>query len=207
VASKISSPAANRAAALVWCAAIAVVLFCALGFYVVHYGEPQPLVAAEAALVNHSTLVAWWATWLCWPQFLVPLCLVLLIVAWRVPGWRRPIVGSIVVLLLCWICADLTQRIFERPRRLDWVVKHETAFSYPSSHAAIATGFYLLWAWMLWQLRGPVWRIGSVALIVIAVTIMWSRLALGAHYVTDIVGGALLGGAIAAAAGAWGLRR
>ena len=99
------------------------------------------------------------------------------------------------------IGADFFQHAFARPRRLDWVVKHETAFSYPSSHAAIAVGFYLLWAEFVRRsdlpsrVRGPL----ALLLAAVAVGILWSRLALGAHYVTDLFGGALWALAVIAA--------
>ncbi|MBV8372043.1 MAG: phosphatase PAP2 family protein [Candidatus Eremiobacteraeota bacterium] len=105
------------------------------------------------------------------------------------------------MLLLCWQLADFTQHYFMRPRRLDWVVKHETAFSYPSSHAAIAFGFYGLWAVMLSASELPrrTRTIASICLLVFVVAICWSRLALGAHYLTDVAGGALLALALVAA--------
>ncbi len=92
------------------------------------------------------------------------------------------------MLLLCWRGAALFQHVFQRPRRLDWVVKRETSFSFPSSHASISTGFYLLWALML----APVRRWASWLLVALVLAVCWSRLALGAHYLTDLVGGALL---------------
>jgi membrane-associated phospholipid phosphatase len=190
----------TRAAA----AAVAVVAFAAflaLGF-AVKPGEPSAFVAWEVALQNHADLIAWWLTWACYPQLLLPLGIVLLIVAWRVPAWRARIIFSVVVLLLCWQGADVFQHFFARPRRLDWVVKHETAFSYPSSHAAIVTGFYLLWAAMLYasDLPRAVRTAVPGLLVLLALGVGWSRLALGAHYLTDLFGGALLAAAIVAAA-------
>jgi membrane-associated phospholipid phosphatase len=172
-----------------------------LGFSVVRYGEPAVLAGLERALVNHSTLVAWWITWSCYIQVLVPLCVVLLVLAWRFPAWRARIFFSIVVLLLCWRGVDLLQHVFARPRRLDWVVKHETSYSYPSSHAAIATGFYTLWAFMLATSELPrrARAIGAGLLLLFALAICWSRLALGAHYITDLAGGALFALAIVSA--------
>lgn len=183
-------------------AVIAFVAFFLLGRNVVQHGEPAAWLAWEQSLVNHSTLIAWWFTWLCYPYFLIPIALALLVVAWRMPEWRGRIVLSIVVLLLCWQGADLFQHYFARPRRLDWVVKHETAFSFPSSHAAIAVGFYGLWAALLWTSKLPlaVRATAVVLLVALVVAICWSRLALGAHYVTDLAGGALLAGALASAA-------
>jgi membrane-associated phospholipid phosphatase len=180
---------------------VSAALFAWLGFSVVRHGEPAVLVGIERALVNHSTLVAWWITWSCYIQVLVPLCLILLALAWRFPAWRARIFFSIVVLLLCWRGVDLLQHVFARPRRLDWVVKHETSYSYPSSHAAIATGFYALWAFMLAisELPRRSRAIAAGLLLLFAIAICWSRLALGAHYITDLAGGALFAIAIVSA--------
>ena len=105
------------------------------------------------------------------------------------------------MLLLCWRGADLFQHFFARPRRLDWVVKHETSFSYPSSHAAIAAGFYGLWAAMLYMSELPRTTrvVAGTALLVLAIAVCWSRLALGAHFATDLIGGILLGVAFVSA--------
>jgi membrane-associated phospholipid phosphatase len=171
------------------------VAFFALGRSVVANGEPALFVPWERALFDHSTLVAWWLTWACYPKFLIPICIVLLILAWRFPAWAVRIVVSIVALVVSWRAADLCQHVFERARPVDWVVKHETSFSYPSSHAAIVAGFYLLWAIMLYGSELPkAQRIaGALLLTLFGLAICWSRLALGAHYVTDLIGGALLG--------------
>ncbi len=175
-------------------AAIAFALFILLGLWVVRDGEPSLLKLWEHAWVNHSTLVAWRLSWAGDQFVLAPVAAVLLVVAWLVPTWRARILFSIAMLVLCWRGADLFQHLFGRPRRLDWVVKHERSFSYPSSHAAIATGFYALWGAMLWmsELPRPVRIGGGVLLVALALAICWSRLALGAHYLTDLVGGVLL---------------
>jgi len=183
-------------------AVVAFGLFLALGFNATRAGEPALFVGWEVALANHSSLVAWWLTWVCYPQVLGPIAVALLVVAWRAPSWRSRILLSVVMLLLCWRGADLFQHIFMRPRRLDWVVRHETSFSYPSSHAAIATGFYALWAGMLYASSLPGWvrRVVAPCLLLFALGVGWSRLALGAHYLTDLLGGVLLAVALVAAA-------
>jgi membrane-associated phospholipid phosphatase len=182
-------------------AAIATSLFFTLGFDVTHSGEPATFLTWERAVVGHGALIAWWLTWSCYPYVLAPIAIVLLVVAWRVPAWRTRILFSVLMLLLCWRGADLAQHYFMRPRRLDWVVRHEAAFSYPSSHAAIAAGFYALWAAMLYAADLPrrVRATAAACLLLLAVAICWSRLALGAHYITDLVGGALLAAALVAA--------
>ena len=170
-------------------------LFIGLGFWVTRHGESAALTSLNASLLDHSTLVAWWLTWACYPKLLLPLGLILLVLAWRLPAWRTRILFSIAMLLLAWQGADLFQHLFARPRPLDWVVKHETSFSYPSSHAAIAIAFYALWAAMLYMSELPrsTRTLAGFVLLALALAICWSRLALGAHYFTDLVGGALLG--------------
>lgn len=175
-------------------AAVAASLFVRLGFDVTLHGEPQAFAAMERAVFDHGTLVAWWLTWACYLQVLAPIAVVLLVLAWSLPAWRGRIIFSIVMLLLCWRGADFFQHYFMRPRPTDWVVKQEMTFAYPSSHATIAFGFYLLWAAMLFASdlpRGPR-TLAAAFLTILVVAICWARLALGAHYFTDLVGGGLL---------------
>lgn len=173
-------------------AAAAFALFFALGRVVGAGADPGWLLTIESSWVDHGSLVAWWFTWFGYPYVLGPLCAALLVVAWRYPVWRARALFSVVMVVVCWQGADLFQHFFARPRRLDWVVRHETAFGYPSSHAAIAAGFYFLWAIFVFRsnLRGRAYLSGALA--VVSVAIVWSRLALGAHYLTDLLGGVLL---------------
>jgi membrane-associated phospholipid phosphatase len=177
----------------------ALLLLLALGRAVDMLPDPEWIMRFEAAWVNHSTLVAWWLTWLGWGDVLIPLCVALVFVAMRFPQWRWRIAISIVSLLLSWQGATYLQILFMRPRRLDWVVKHETAFSYPSSHAAIVAGFYWLWALLVSRSSLPHKAIVSAALWLLGLGVLWSRLALGAHYITDVAGGVLWGIVVVAA--------
>ncbi len=184
------------AAALALVAAGCVLL---LGHAVGRAPDPAVLMRLEHAWVNHSTLVAWWITWCGYAYVLAPLAVVTIVVAVRYPAWRPRVIFAIVALLLAWRGADLLQHIFMRPRRLDWVVKHETSFSFPSSHAAVSTGFYLLWSMFIARSSLRYRAMGASLLALLTVAIWWSRLALGAHYLTDILGGALWAVAVIAA--------
>lgn len=181
---------------------VALVLFLVLGRAVGREPDPAWLLTIEASWVNHSTLVAWWLTWLGYAYVLAPLCVALLVVAWRFPQWRARVFFSIVLLVVCWQGADLFQHLFARPRRLDWVVKHETAFGFPSSHAAIATATYGLWAVFLARSSVRNAALASVALGLVAFGICWARLALAAHYLSDVIGGVLLAVGLVATAAA-----
>ncbi len=180
-------------------AVVAFALFLVLGYTIDHLPDPGWLMQEEIQWVNHATLIAWWITWFGWIDILLPLAIVLVVIAVIFPAWRSRVTFAILSLLIAWRGTDAWQHFFARPRRLDWVVKHETAFSYPSSHTAIAVAFYVVLACFVARsaLPGRAWMAAAIA--VLAVAIMWSRLALGAHYLTDIAGGVLWGGTIVAA--------
>jgi membrane-associated phospholipid phosphatase len=180
------------------CAVIAFAAFLAVGYAVDHAPDPGWLMFAETQWVNHATMLAWAITWFGFFQVLLPLAVVLAIAAVTVPAWRSRLTFAILSLLIAWRGTDMWQRVFARPRRPDWVIKHELSFSYPSSHTTIALAFYLLLAIFVARsaLPGRAWLAPLLALL--ALGIMWSRLALGAHYLTDIAGGVLWGVTIVA---------
>lgn len=145
-----------------------------------------------------AALTAWVLTWALYMYWLAPLCVLLLLFAWRYPQWRAAAVATTVSLLVTWLLSDAFQHFYHRPRRLDWVVKHETAFSYPSTHASLAVAYYGFWAFIILKSSLPpqVRTMFVSALGLLIAGVFWARLALGAHYPTDIIGGTLLGIAV-----------
>jgi undecaprenyl-diphosphatase len=98
--------------------------------------------------------------------------------------------------------------LFHRARPDAWLHIHEKDLSYPSGHAVTAVVFFVGFAILAWHapLPRPVAGTLAAALLVCAVGIPWSRMALAAHYFTDVLGGLLLGTAFACAAFALILR-
>lgn len=170
-----------------------------LGMYVSAHGEPPALWAFAKAVRGTDLRLAWAFTNCGWAQVLAPLYLVCIIVAIRSRAWRERMIYLVASALVAWGAADRLQWIFMRPRRTDWLLKHETSFSYPSSHASISTAFYLLAGILLVTSDLPrPWRLsGFAAGCILWLGILWSRLSLAAHYPTDVAGGVALGGAIA----------
>lgn len=86
--------------------------------------------------------------------------------------------------------------LFERPRpKLEYAAVLPD-YSFPSGHSMNGVVFYVGLALVAWSLFGP--RIGRPAVIVaaiLAVGIGTSRIYLGYHYFTDVVGGLLAGSA------------
>ncbi|HEV2736945.1 MAG TPA: phosphatase PAP2 family protein [Candidatus Elarobacter sp.] len=98
--------------------------------------------------------------------------------------------------------------LFHRARPDAWLRIHETDLSFPSGHAVTAVVFFVGFAILAWHapLPRPVAAAIVAALLVCAIGIPWSRLALAAHYFTDVLGGVLLGAAFLCAAFALILR-
>jgi len=98
--------------------------------------------------------------------------------------------------------------VFHRARPDAWLHIHETDLSYPSGHAVTAVVFFVGFAILAWHAPLPRPIAGTIAavLLVCAIGIPWSRMALAAHYFTDVLGGVLLGTAFACAAFALILR-
>jgi undecaprenyl-diphosphatase len=115
-------------------------------------------------------------------------------VAIRFPAWRPRVIYAIPTTLITWQASDALKNVFRRPRPDYWRLIHEPTFSYSSGHAMFAVLVFWLWGWFIWNSDLP----RSVRVVVAPLFalwgcgVIWSRLALGAHYVTDLIGGVLL---------------
>ncbi len=105
-------------------------------------------------------------------------------------AWR-PAGGYLLLgILLAALAQDVLKDVFERPRPVvadpsTLLVEMPTTFSFPSGHTLLAfcaTG--ILYS-VFPRLAAPV--------LVLACLIGFSRLYLGIHYVTDVIGGTLIG--------------
>lgn len=129
----------------------------------------------------------WFAVWL------VPIALAVLFLVARRP-W-----GALVVVVVSALSAGLVQvlkALFGRARPADILLDLDNG-AYPSGHVANAATLAVLLALVLGR-----WWI-AVAGAAYVVLMALSRTYLGAHWVTDTVGGALLGASVALAA--WAL--
>ena len=192
-----------RAAAV---AAAATLVYAVLGIAVAQRppGALWPIDAAARPLAGHATHLALVFTISCWWYVLVALGACALLLAWLRPEWRARATFAIVTTIVAWQTSDALKNVFARSRPTYWYLHHETTYSYASGHAMFATVVYALWSYFFAtsSLPRPARAVLSACFALWGCGVIWSRLALGAHWPTDLIGGVLLGVAMLAIAAA-----
>ena len=144
------------------------------------------------AMETLSTIGRWW---MYLPVFLG-------VAAWLL--WRRLTRLAVFVAMTVGVSPginDLVKSAVHRARPvLDNPVAHESGASFPSGHAqAAVVGYAVLLLVFLPTLHGAVRRIAISVAVLMVLGIGLSRVALGVHYVSDVVAGYVLGAAWVAA--------
>lgn len=112
---------------------------------------------------------------------------------WRKGG--RPDLAILVAVTTLgnYIVGTALKVAFERPRPALWLARGEyTGTAYPSGHAMAMTSVIGLVAVLLYEERRAVWPL--VVWVFLLMATCYSRLYLGVHWPTDVVGGLLAGG-------------
>jgi membrane-associated phospholipid phosphatase len=171
------------------------VAFGALGYAVRRSSVPWAIDARASALIGKATLVAALFTF-SGRAFALAALAIAGVVAVVTLHLSLVVVAAILTAQVCSQgAAEFAKRRFRRERRDDWIFHHELGFSYPSGHASTAALFF--GSWLIYAGFAGSWHglaIAAVALLALWIAgIDWSRLALGAHYPTDVAGGTLFG--------------
>ena len=179
-------------------AAILFAIFALLGTFV-HGATPTLDDTAGALLGGRGSATAWFFTWLGYTP-----ALVIGGVALGLAAWRRAIAPAIALWLyaaqfLSQGLVEVLKHLFARARPALWYVHHEPGFSYPSGHATTAALFYGAMLVLLVRSAAsrPVKLAGGAILAIAIAGIGASRIALGAHHLTDVLGGYAFGAAFA----------
>jgi undecaprenyl-diphosphatase len=189
-----------------YAASVAVGAALLVGFlgYGVTVAPPGALDRAGRVLADEWPHVALVFTASCWWPALVALGVAALAFAAFVPSWRARVFFSVLATVVAWQASDAVKNVFGRPRPDYWILHQETSASYPSGHAMFAVVVYGLWSYYLATSALPLGprRVLAGLVALWGAGVIWSRLALGAHYVTDLIGGVFFGCAMLAAAAA-----
>jgi len=103
--------------------------------------------------------------------------------------WRKNIMGRAgMVLLFTFVLNAIIKGTFQipRPETIEHLVQADD-WSFPSGHAQSSM---VLWGWLAWELKDK--RTYVIAALLIA-GVGFSRIYLGVHYPTDVLGGFLIG--------------
>ncbi|NWJ45313.1 MAG: phosphatase PAP2 family protein [Chloroflexi bacterium] len=88
--------------------------------------------------------------------------------------------------------------LFRRPRPQMWtsVIERPDSFSFPSGHATVAFCYFglLLWIGLKYFKRTTLRLAWALLMLILIFMIGLSRIYLGVHYLTDVIGGYLSGG-------------
>ena len=127
----------------------------------------------------------------------LPTALLTLGFGWALARRRLPLLGAGLALTVtgAWWLETMTKLIVQRSRPELFRLASASGYSFPSGHALVATCLYGALAFAFWRLARRRWQ--RIALAVIAVLmpalIGVSRIYLGVHYPTDVLGGWLAG--------------
>jgi undecaprenyl-diphosphatase len=127
--------------------------------------------------------------------FLPPLLLILIYALYTRWGFHRRSFILAFNLAGAYISTEIIKNLIKRPRPDLNQLTYASGFSFPSIHAMVSLSFYGLLAYLIWNnAKTPILRWGlSILLILLGLVIGASRIFLGVHYPTDVLGGYLLG--------------
>jgi undecaprenyl-diphosphatase len=182
-------------------AAICLCGFFALGYAVVHAPSLWRIDVEAAALRGEATPLALAFTLTGRALPLLAIAVISIAVTMLAHANVRMAVAIFAAQLVSQGLVEVLKGLFGRARPDDWLVHRELGFSYPSGHATTAIVFF--GSWLVFVLLSPMpkaVKIGCAAIVAVWMAgIDWSRMALGAHYPTDVLGGTLFGVAFACA--------
>jgi membrane-associated phospholipid phosphatase len=113
---------------------------------------------------------------------------------WLIFRCQRPELAAhlVTVEVGSWSVNPLIKEIFDRPRPELWEKRGQFAWdAYPSGHAIASVAVLYTIAMLLYRERG--WRWPHYAATILLVVSLTSRLYLGVHWPTDVIGGVLIG--------------
>lgn len=124
------------------------------------------------------------------PIFLITLSILLFLVFKNKKYGLLSMINLIIVVAV----NQILKLIFSRPRPFEWMLIEESGYSFPSGHAMVSMGFYGMLIFLIWQtnIQKTKKKIWTTILTILIILIGISRIYLGVHYASDIIGGFVL---------------
>ena len=101
------------------------------------------------------------------------------------------IISNIVIIA---VLNQLLKRILQRPRPTEFRIVEETGYSFPSGHSMVSMAFYGYLIYLIYKFvknKYIKWSL-IILLSILICTIGVSRIYLGVHYTSDVLGGFLI---------------
>jgi undecaprenyl-diphosphatase len=186
---------ANAEMRLWFVAAMCFALFALLGLLVSQRTPTRIDVEAVALRGVATPLAAFFTALGRWPG-VAGICLAAAIAFYFMHANLRAMYFIAAAQVVSQAAAALLKLAFHRIRPDYWLLHQELDFSYPSGHAVTSVVLFLGLAILIWRNNVFTRPTAATAIVILAICIVgipWSRLALGAHYLTDVAGGVLFG--------------
>ena len=140
-----------------------------------HLRQPwlTPIMESFSALATPVTL-------------LVVLCVATAFLPGKRPGWC-----CVLNLVLVVILNQTLKFVIQRPRPDVYRLTEVSGFSFPSGHSMVAMAVFGLLLWYVWRYeKNPRCRVALICLFAFVIAMIGvSRIYLGAHYASDVLGG------------------
>lgn len=124
------------------------------------------------------------------PIFLSTVCIILFIIIKN----KKIGLSIIMNIAIVTILNQLLKRILQRPRPTEFRIIEETGYSFPSGHSMVSMAFYGYLIYLIYKYikNKYVKWISIVLLSILICSIGISRIYLGVHYTSDVLGGFLI---------------
>ncbi len=141
-------------------------------------------------ITDFATPIAKFITNFGGPIFLSTICIILFIII------KNKKIGLSIIMNIA-IIAILNQvlkRILQRPRPTEFRIIEETGYSFPSGHSMVSMAFYGYLIYLIYKyIKNKYVKCISIVLLSILIcSIGISRIYLGVHYTSDVLGGFLI---------------
>jgi undecaprenyl-diphosphatase len=125
----------------------------------------------------------------------IVILLSLLVLGYCIAAGQQRFIPALLGTPTAFLVGTLVKGLVARPRPEVALIALPDSYSFPSGHAVAASAFYLSLALLASdaERRAAPRRLIIGAGVLVALLVAWSRVYLGVHYFSDVIGGLLLG--------------